>query len=113
MEPPLTVTNMNELIAFARSRAPVNSVMMIATMTELETAPPRPWKKRAMINIDWDCARAHTNDDVVKIATPLRKTFFRPMRSPRRPASSKKLPKAIRYASTTQVRLDWVKWRSF
>ncbi len=96
IDPPPTATKRYALMALARSAAPVNSVTMIATITEVEIAPPMPWKKRAVINIAWLWARAQTSDDVVKSATPLRNTFLRPKRSPKRPASSRKLPKAMR-----------------
>ena len=42
MDPPPTATNMYALMALARSLAPENSVTMIATMTEVEMAPPMP-----------------------------------------------------------------------
>ena len=48
----------------------------------------------------------------MKRSTPARKTVRRPIRSPSRPASSRKLPKVTRNAFMTQVRLPWVKWRS-
>jgi hypothetical protein len=45
----------------------------------------------------------------VKVTTPARNTRLRPRRSPRRPASSSRLPNVTRNALTTQVRLAWLK----
>ncbi len=39
-------------------------------------------------------------------------TLLRPRMSPKRPASSSRPPKAIRYAFTTHARLDWENPRS-
>ena len=69
---------------------------MIAMITEEATAPPMPWTKRAAISSAWLSERPQSAEAVVNSARPLRKTFLRPTRSPRRPASSRKLPKAIR-----------------
>jgi hypothetical protein len=48
----------------------------------------------------------------VKIVTPARNIRLRPNKSPRRPASRRKLPKVTRKALTTQVSSPWVKCRS-
>ena len=70
--------------------------MMIAMITEEATAPPIPWTKRAAISSASLSATPHIAEALVNSARPLRKTFLRPTRSPSRPASSRKLPKAIR-----------------
>ena len=49
----------------------------------------------------------------MKIARPTRKTRRWPIRSPSRPESNSSPPKAIRYALTTQARLDCENPRSF
>ena len=48
----------------------------------------------------------------MKIPRPTMKTRFRPRMSPKRPASRSRPPNAIRYALTTQARLDWENPRS-
>ena len=111
-EPPPTATKMYALIARARSPGSGNSVTISAMITEEETAPPRPWMKRATISTAWSSANPHSAEAAVKIATPVRNTRLRPMRSPSRPASSRKLPNAIMYALTTQLRSDCEKPRS-
>src|SRR3954447_15623868 len=85
---------------------------MRARTAEDAIAPPSPCVKRAAISIGWLPANPHTADAAVKRARPSRKTFLRPARSPRRPAISRKLAKAIMYAFTTHVRSAWEKCRS-
>ncbi len=63
-----------------------------------------PWANRAAISIAGPADSPHSSDATVKAASPDRNMRLRPMRSPRRPASSSRLPKAIRYAFTTQLR---------
>jgi len=69
---------------------------MIAMITEDAIAPPAPWTKRAPISSPWLSARPQSTEANVNSARPPMKTFLRPIRSPSRPASSMKLPKAIR-----------------
>ena len=69
---------------------------MMATITEEDNAPPIPWTKRAATNMAWLSADPQTMEDRVNRVTPAMNTFFRPMRSPRRPAMRRKLPKEIR-----------------
>ncbi len=95
-EPPPTATNTYALIALARSMALGNSVTMMATITDEENAPPMPCTKRATTSWAWLSADPQAMDARVKRATPARNTFLRPMRSPSRPAMSRKLPKEMR-----------------
>ena len=87
-------------------------VTIIPSTTAEVSAPPAPWMKRAPISISWLCAVAHSSDAAEKIATPIRNTRLRPMRSPSRPASRSRPPNAIRYALTTHARLLCEKPRS-
>ena len=59
-----------------------------------------------------DGAIPHRSEATVNMTTPARNTRLRPARSPRRPASSRRLPNVTRKALTTQVRFVWLKWRS-
>ena len=83
-------------MALARSTGLGNSVTMMATITEEESAPPMPWTKRAPTNKAWLSAEPQAMEARVNNATPARNTFLRPTRSPRRPAMRRKLPKEIR-----------------
>src|SRR2546421_11251839 len=75
-------------------------------------APPTPWTKRAAISTPWLCASPHSSEAPVNTPRPARRTPRREIRSPSRPASSSRPPKAIRYALTTHARLDGEKPRS-
>src|SRR5919198_3086505 len=99
-------------MARARATGSANSVTMIATITDDETAPPIPCTKRAAMRSAWSWASAQIAEEAVNSRTPPRNTRLRPTRSPRRPASRRKLPNVIRYALTTHVRLAWLNWRS-
>src|SRR3954447_1272803 len=85
---------------------------MIARITEAWAAAPTPCRKRAPISAPSLGARPHSSEATVKMTRPVSKTRLRPARSPRRPASSSRLPKVMRKALTTQVRPAWLKWRS-
>ena len=69
---------------------------MIATIAETAPAPPSPWTKRATISSPCESASPHAADASVNTVTPTRKIRRRPIRSPSRPASSRKLPKVMR-----------------
>src|SRR4051812_11813958 len=99
-------------IALACSRGSGNMVTIMPKMTADVMAPPTPWAKRAAISMPWLCATPHSSDATVKSARPSMNTRLRPTRSPSRPASSSSPPKLIRYAFTTQARLDCEKPRS-
>ena len=68
----------------------------MATIADTAPAPPSPWMKRATMSTPWESASPHAAEASVKPVTPKRKIRRRPMRSPRRPARSRKLPKVIR-----------------
>ena len=65
-------------------------------MAEAETAAPRPWTKRAAMSIPSPEAKPQTSEDAVNSAMPARNRRARPTRSPRRPPSNRKEPKAMR-----------------
>jgi hypothetical protein len=83
---------MYTLIALVRSDGSGNSVAMIETIAEVAPAPPNPWTNRAAISMACESATPHTAEDSVNNAIPTRNTRRRPIRSPTRPASSRKLP---------------------
>ncbi len=69
---------------------------MMATITDELSAPPMPWMKRAATSRPWLSADPQAMEASVNSVTPARNTFLRPMRSPRRPAMRRKLPKLMR-----------------
>ena len=91
-EPPEVTTNMYAPMAFTRSSTRGKSVAIRARITEVAIAPPKPWRNRAAISASWDSASPQASEATVKMAVPARNTRLRPRRSPRRPASSRKLP---------------------
>ena len=84
------------LIALARSRGEGNSAVMMATIAATAPAPASPWMKRATMSSPCESASPHAAEASVNPVTPMRKIRRRPMRSPSRPASSRKLPKVMR-----------------
>ncbi len=104
--PPADATNANTPIALACSRGSGNIVTIMPSTTAEVSAPPAPCTKRAITSICWFTASPQTADAAVKTASPIRKIRRRPARSPSRPASSNRPPKAIRYALTTHARLE-------
>ena len=95
-EPPPTATMMYELMALARSAGWGKSATMMARMTEDDKAAPRPWTNRATMRRGRLSAAPQAAEAKVNRATPTRKTFFRPMRSPSRPANSRMPAKVMR-----------------
>ena len=95
-EPPAEATNAYTPIALACSRGSGNIVTIMPRITAEVIAPPIPWTKRAAISSDWLSARPHASEASVNRPTPARKMRLRPTRSPKRPASSSRPPKAIR-----------------
>src|SRR3954454_21637278 len=71
-----------------------------------------PWMKRAATSVSCDHAMPHSSEATVKTPRPAISTLLRPSRSPNRPESSSRPPKAMRYALTTHARLDCEKPRS-
>ncbi len=66
-------------MALARSTGLGNSVTMMATITEDDSAPPMPWTKRAATSMAWLSADPQAMEARVKSATPARNTFLRPI----------------------------------
>ena len=62
----------------------------MARMTEDDRAAPKPWTNRAEISRIWLSAAPQAIEAEVNRATPTRKTFLRPMRSPSRPAKQER-----------------------
>jgi hypothetical protein len=89
-----------------------NIVTIMPRITADVMAPPTPCTNRAPMSISCVWATPHSSEAAVKTVRPIVNMRLRPMRSPRRPASSSSPPKAMRYALTTHARLDWEKSRS-
>src|SRR6266550_1293455 len=73
------------------------------------TAPPIPCTTRAMMSIVEVVARPPANEPMVKRSVPPMNMRRRPYRSPARPPSRRRPPKAMAYAFTTHSRLVAVK----
>jgi hypothetical protein len=84
---------------------------IIPRLTADAIAAPTPCRNRAATSIPAFTASPHSSEASVNRAMPATNTRFLPTRSPSRPASSSRPPKAIRYAFTTQGRLAGVKPR--
>jgi hypothetical protein len=65
------------------------------------SAPPLAWRMRAATRSPSDGATAHRADEAVKMPSPSRKAFFRPVRSAQRPAGTSKEAKTMVYALST------------
>ena len=94
MAPPAAAEKLNAPIARARSPGSGNSVTIMPRMTAEASAPPTPWTKRAATSAPGPVARPHSSEAPVNTASPATSTLRRPRRSPRRPASSSRPPKA-------------------
>ena len=112
MDAPAEATKLYTPMACARSRGSGNIVTIMPRMTAEVIAPPTPWAKRAPTSTSWLPARPQARDAATKRPRPERNTSLRLTRSPRRPARSSSPPKGMRYALTTQARLDPEKPRS-
>ncbi len=91
-------------IAFARSGGDGNSLTIMPRLTAEAIAPPAPWTNRATTSTGWLSARPQASDASVNRTRPATKTRLPPTRSPSRPTSSSRPPKAIRYPFTTHSR---------
>ncbi len=80
--------------AFARSDPSSKVVLMIARAAGEMNAAPSPWSPRQAISIAESTARPFSSEAIVKTTSPKRKSRLRPSRSPARPPSSRKPPKA-------------------
>ncbi len=95
IEPPALATKPKMPIALACSPGSGNSITIIPSTTADDNAPPTPCTNRAAISISWVWARAHSSEAPVKMHRPTTNTRRWPIRSPSRPASSSRPPKAI------------------
>ncbi len=96
MDPPAEATKPKTPMAFPCSFGSGNIITIIPRTTAEFSAPPTPCTKRAAISTSWLGESAQTSEAAVKTAMPMRKIRRWPMRSPMRPASSRKPPKAMR-----------------
>ena len=80
--------------ALARSRGSGNSVTRMPRLTAEDAAPPTPCAKRAATSIAGEVAAPATAEAARNSAMPARNIRLRPSRSPSRPASSSRPPKA-------------------
>ena len=78
--------------ALVRSGPSAKVVVMIESAAGETSAAPRPWSARAAISISEDGESPHSSEANENSATPARKIFLRPSRSPARPPSSRKPP---------------------
>ena len=97
IEPPAAATNAEDadrlrLLVAARG----NSVTIMPRITAEVSAPPTPWTKRAATSTPGSGPAPQSSDASVKSARPAEEERLRPMRSPRRPASSSSPPNAMR-----------------
>src|SRR5436190_1651639 len=90
--------------ALLRSEPSPNVVVMIASVAGEMIAAPRPWTARAAISTPIEFARPHAREAAEKTAIPIMNMRLRPSRSPARPPSSRKPPKAIVYEVITHCR---------
>jgi len=74
-------------------------------------AAPKPWAARAAISSPWLVANPASSEATATTISPPMNPRRLPSRSAARPPSSKKPPKAIRYALTTQGRFWSEMWR--
>ena len=96
IDAPAAATKLYRLIARVRSAGSVNIVTIIPRMTAEVIAPPRPWMNRDAMRTGPLGLIPQTSEASVKTVRPTRKMRRRPSRSPRRPASSRTPPKAMR-----------------
>ena len=101
---PPTAIAAQTLIALLRAGPSSKVVVMIESAAGAISAPPRPWRPRAMMRNSELGASPFNSEATVKITTPTRKIFFLPMRSPARPPSSRKPPKTSVYEFTIHCR---------
>src|SRR5580765_2177413 len=92
--------------AIARLRSlPAGKVVLIRARAAGEaSAAPAPWRTRATRRISWFGARPPRSEAAQKTMTPTVNIRRRPKRSPSRPPSMSRLPKARAYAVTTHCR---------
>ncbi|CAM5612171.1 hypothetical protein SCYAM73S_03471 [Streptomyces cyaneofuscatus] len=96
IEAPAAPVKENTAMARARSAGSVNRVTRMPRATAALIALPTPCTNRAAISTAGEPAAPATSEAAVNRPIPDRNTGLRPTRSPRRPASRSRLPKAIR-----------------
>jgi hypothetical protein len=96
IEAPAAPVKLKTAIALARSLGSMNSVTRIPRLTAAAIALPTPCRNRAVISTAAEVATPASSEAAVNIAVPARNMRLRPIRSPSRPASSSRLPNAIR-----------------
>jgi hypothetical protein len=77
------------------------------------SAAPSPCSAREPMSMPELTERPSSSEATVKITRPIRKSRFRPSRSPARPPSSRKPPKTSAYAFTIHWRFASPRSRSF
>ena len=93
---PTAPVKANAPIARPWSAGRSNSRTIMPRVTADAIAAPAPWTNLAAISIPGPAARPHASEAATKTAIPARNIRFRPSRSPSRPLSSSRPPKAIR-----------------
>ena len=103
-EPPIAIAAQTPS-ALARSFPSANVVEMIESAAGEMSAAPRPWSARKPISSPEVVAIPSSKDAPVKTTRPMRKSLFRPRRSPARPPSRRKPAKTSVYALITHCKL--------
>ncbi len=96
IEPPDEATAEYTLIARAVCRCSRNTPTTMPSTIADAAAPPTPWRKRAAIKSSALGASPQSTEERVNRDRPAVKTRRRPSRSPSRPASRSRPPKAMR-----------------
>ena len=107
-EPPIAIAAQTAS-ARARSFPSSNVVEMIESAAGEMSAAPRPCSARKPISIPEVDEMPFRNEAAVKMTRPIRKSRFRPRRSPARPPSKRKPAKTSVYALITHCRLASLK----
>ncbi len=107
-EPPIAIAAQTAS-ARARSLPSAKVVEMIESAAGEISAAPRPCSARKPISSPEVVAMPFRNDAPVKMTSPMRKSRFRPRRSPARPPSSRKPANTSVYALITHCRLASLK----
>ena len=107
-EPPIAIAAQTPS-ARARSFPSANVVEMIESAAGEMSAAPRPCSARKPISIPEVPASPFSSDAAVKMTRPIRKSRFRPSRSPARPPSRRKPAKTSVYALMIHCRLASLK----
>ena len=90
--PPPTAIAAQTPSAFVRSEPSLKVAVTIESAAGETSAAPRPCRPRLMISQVEPVATAQSSEAEVNSTRPMRKTFFRPARSPARPPRRRKPP---------------------